>query len=158
MVLRAQGAGCGFCRQRLVRWLFDELASRGLAGKLWLRDSSDRLARIAARRRHAGKAIALAAFGAGFARAARARGFACNEGFAGFSAFDPAADFGADFARCLVAPGARHLVMCHPGRVDAELAAIDPVTASRERELEFLLSPRFEAVLAAAGARLARQD
>lgn len=140
------------------RWLLDELVARGLAGQVWLRDSSDRLVRIAARRKHALKALTLAAFGAGFARGAVARGFACNDGFAGFSDFDPAADYAMDFASYLVAPGASHLVMCHPGHVDAELAAIDPVTMSRERELEFLLSPRFPAALAAAGARLDRQD
>ena len=66
------------------------------------------------------------------AKKAEAAGFALNDGFAGFSDFDAAGDFAADFASYLTAPGTRHLIMCHPGRVDAELARLDPVTASRE--------------------------
>ena len=85
-----------------------------------------------------------------FGERARASGFVTNEGFAGFSAFDPRRDYAADFARFLAAPGARHLIMCHPGRVDAELERLDPATYSREQELEFLLSDRFEDVLARA--------
>ena len=46
--------------------------------------------------------------------------------------------------------------MCHPGRVDDELARLDPVTFSRETELGFLLSDRFTEALATANARLAR--
>jgi predicted glycoside hydrolase/deacetylase ChbG (UPF0249 family) len=54
------------------------------------------------------------------------------------------------------APGERHLVMCHPGRVDEDLRALDPVTVTREQELAFLLSPAFEEVMALRGARLVR--
>jgi hypothetical protein len=36
------------------------------------------------------------------------------------------------------APGPAHLVMCHPGHVDAELAALDPVVGRREDELRAL--------------------
>ena len=84
------------------------------------------------------------------------RGFVTNDGFAGFSAFDPAHDYAADFARYLRAPGRRHLIMCHPGTCDEELVAADPVTLSRERELSFLLSPAFTAMLDRKRARLAR--
>jgi chitin disaccharide deacetylase len=55
-----------------------------------------------------------------------------------------------------MAPGRNHLVMCHPGYIDAELAAVDPVTSTREKELAFLLSPRFADGLDAAEARLVR--
>ena len=140
------------------QWLLDELGRRGLAGKLWLRDSSDRLGRILARRSEIPKALALAFFGRGFAREAMAHGFACNDGFAGFSRFDPARDYAADFSRYLVAPGSRHLIMCHPGRVDPQLVACDPVTITREHELKFLLSGRFGEVLDVAGARLGRWE
>jgi len=37
--------------------------------------------------------------------------------------------------------------MCHPGHVDEELRAMDPVTVTREQELAFLLSPRFTEML-----------
>ena len=136
--------------------LLAELARRGLAGKVWLRDSADRLGRALARGVELKKALGVAVLGRGFAPAARAAGFALNDGFSGFSSFDPARDYGGDFARYLKAPGARHLVMCHPGHVDAELARLDPVTASRERELAFLLSDAFTQALVRANARLSR--
>lgn len=129
-------------------WLFDALAKRGLAGDLWLRDSGDRLARILGRRIEVKKALLVAAVGRGFAAAAQARGFATNDGFAGYSAFDGRRDYAKDFARYLTSSGPRHLIMCHPGRVDSELERLDPVTFTREQELEFLLSDRFTDMMA----------
>jgi predicted glycoside hydrolase/deacetylase ChbG (UPF0249 family) len=140
----------------IAETLLDELRGRGLAGKLWLRDSADRPSRIFARGKHWGKALTVAALARGFRAKARAAGFAINDGFSGFSDFDASADYAADFATFLRAPGGKPLIMCHPGHVDAELARLDPVTASREKELEFLLSPRLDAALAEAGGRLAR--
>ena len=102
------------------------------------------------------KALGIAWLARGFAKEAVARGFLTNEGFAGFSAFDPGREYGADFANYLRAPGRRHLIMCHPGYCDEELVAADPVTLSRERELSFLLSPAFTDMLERKGARLAR--
>ncbi len=140
------------------RVVIEELSARGWAGRLWLRDSADRLPRILARNSYTPKAVLLTALGAGFASLARAHGFQCNDGFAGFSNFSATSDYAASFARYLRAPGSRHLVMCHPGTVDAGLVAADPVTGSREQELRFLLSPEFATTLAAAGARLSRWD
>ena len=137
-------------------WLLEELVKRGLAGRLWLRDSSDRLPRILARRVELPKALVLAALGRGFAAQAHGLGFHTNEGFAGFSAFDLRRDYGRDFARYLVRPGARHLVMCHPGHVDSDPSAGDDVREPRARELEFLLSDRFAHGLGAAGFHLHR--
>ncbi|MBK9083359.1 MAG: ChbG/HpnK family deacetylase [Rhizobiales bacterium] len=130
--------------------LFDALAARGW--RPWLRDCGDRPGRILRRRVSAAKALALALLSRGFRAGAERRGFLVNDGFSGFSGFDPGADYPAQFARYLVAPGRRHLVMCHPGHVDDELAAVDPVTTSRERELAFFLSPAFAEVCARAGA------
>ena len=138
--------------------LLEDADRRGWAGKVWLRDSADRLERILRRGVENTKALGLVWFARGFAAQARARGFAVNEGFAGFSAFDAARDYGADFARYLVRPGARHLVMCHPGHVDDELKSLDPVTTTREQELAFLLSDRFTQVMEGAGARLGGWD
>lgn len=134
--------------------LLDEAQWRGYAGKVWLRDSTDRPARIIKRGVETQKALALAWFGRGFARDARAKGFDVNEGFSGFSAFDSTRDYGADFARYLAQPGPRHLVMCHPGHVDDELKSLDPVTTTREQELAFLLSGRFVEAMEKAGGRL----
>lgn len=136
--------------------LIAELSSRQLAGKCWLRDSADRPKRIFARGKHWGKALTVSALACGFRKKARTAGFSVNDGFSGFSDFDAQADYAADFATYLLSPGAKPLIMCHPGHVDDELARLDPVTTSRETELAFLLSDRFAEVLTAASARLER--
>jgi predicted glycoside hydrolase/deacetylase ChbG (UPF0249 family) len=130
------------------------LVQRGFAGKVWLRDSADQILRIVSRGTTLKKALGLAWIARGFAAAARAEGFSLNDGFAGYSDFHPADDYGTQFSRYLVSPGRRHLVMCHPGYVDEALRQLDPVTESRERELAFLLSPAFPEILARHGAKL----
>jgi predicted glycoside hydrolase/deacetylase ChbG (UPF0249 family) len=127
--------------------LLEALARRGLTGRLWLRDCADRPWRILARRISVGKALSVAWFARGFADEAAASGFPVNRGFSGFSSF-AGSNYGREFDAGLRLPGERHLVMCHPGWVDAALAAIDPVTVSREVELRFLLSAEFEAAMA----------
>ncbi len=136
--------------------VLDHLDRRGWAGLVWLRDSTDRIARILRRGTSLKKALGLAWLERDTAARVRQRGFATNEGFSGFSDFRPGTDQAALFARFLRAPGPRHLVMCHPGYVDDALRRLDPVTDSREEELRFLLSPAFAAVLAGGGARLQR--
>jgi len=122
----------------------------------YIRVSGDAMARILARRQFLPKAMQVKQLSAGFAAKLAEAGFAANDGFAGFSAFDAAADYGAQFASYLAAPGPRHLVMCHPGHVDGELATLDPVLGSREAELAFLKSPAFTECCDRAGARLVR--
>lgn len=136
--------------------LFDALAARGLAGKVWIRDPGDGPHRIALRRANARKALAVRALATGFRRAARRRGFRLNDGFAGFSDFNPGRDYAAAFESYLRAPGRRHLVMCHPGHVDDDLRLLDPVTVTREQELAFLLSPALPVALARHNMRLVR--
>jgi chitin disaccharide deacetylase len=136
--------------------LCEALAARNLQGACWLRHSGDRPRRIVARRDEASKALIVSGFALGFAAAARRAGFRVNDGFAGFSRFDPAQDYAGQFERFLLAPGAAHLIMCHPGYPDAELSALDPVTTTREQELSFLLSKRFVDMLEQRGMRLAR--
>ena len=132
------------------------LVRRGLRGKTWLRDSADNPLRILARGTTLKKALGLAWLARGVAADTDKNGFASNNGFAGYSDFRVDEDYGVAFARYLKRPGPRHLVMCHPGYVDDALRALDPVTASREQELAFLLSPAFAARLERSGARLAR--
>ncbi len=137
-------------------WLLEELVRRGLPGRLWLRDSADRLPRILSRRVELPKALVLASLGRGFAAKAHRLGFLTNHGFAGFSAFDVRRNYGRDFARYLVSPGPRHLVMCHPGHLDEDPSAGDEVREPRARELAFLLSDAFPTTLEAAGFTLQR--
>jgi predicted glycoside hydrolase/deacetylase ChbG (UPF0249 family) len=127
--------------------LLAALKSRGWEGRPWLRDPSDRVAAILRRRVAAPKALTVRALASGFARAARDAGFEVNEGFSGFSPFDPARDVAADFGRYLQDLGPRPVIMCHPGHVDAELHGLDPVVAAREREYAYLASDAFNELL-----------
>ena len=63
--------------------LFLCLERRDLAGKVWLRTSSDRPSAILRRGVEVAKALAVAWLGRGFAREAAARGFPTNEGIRG---------------------------------------------------------------------------
>ena len=142
---------------RVRAQLFIGLEKKGLSGKVWLRNPSDSWRRILRRSlADITKACGIAWVGKGFGKEAAARGFLINDGFAGFSAFDPNRDYAAEFARYLRAPGKHHLIMCHPGYCDEELASADSVTFSREQELRFLLSPVFTEILSRRGATLAR--
>lgn len=132
------------------RALAGALSRRYPGSKPYLRDAADRFAAIRARGKHNAKAQVVALLARPFAAGMRALGFSLNQGFSGYSAFDPIADYSADFATYLRAPGAMHLVMCHPGEVDDELRALDPATESRPREIAFFLSDRFAELCAEA--------
>ena len=125
------------------------------ADRPWLRDPFDTPGHILVRGAAVGKALVIAALAAGWRRQAAGAGCPTNRGFSGVSAFDPAGDFTADLARFLVAPGAAHLVMCHPGHVDDELAMLDPVVATRPLEYAVLAGEAFPPILANAGLTLA---
>ncbi|WP_407519829.1 ChbG/HpnK family deacetylase [Methylobacterium oryzisoli] len=129
------------------------LAARGLAGRVWLRDPGDRLPAILARPASP-KALLVRSLAAGFRAAAAQAGFSTNRGFSGFSDFGPGEGFAAAFERAFAALGPAPLVMCHPGHVDEELRALDPVVASRPAELAYLASDRFAALLDRKGLRL----
>jgi predicted glycoside hydrolase/deacetylase ChbG (UPF0249 family) len=135
--------------------LIAALSRRGLAGRVWLRDPADNPVSILRRGVSVPKALAVAALGSGFGTLARRAGFATNQGFAGFSAFDRGRDLTSDFERFLMAPGPAHLVMCHPGHVVAG-ETLDDVVEARERELDFLASDEFPALLKRQGFRLVK--
>jgi hypothetical protein len=136
--------------------LLDALKARRLQGACWLRDSGDWPHRIFLRGVQMRKALIVRGLASGFRRAARRAGFVVNDGFAGFSDFNPGHDYAAQFETYLRARGKRHLIMCHPGHVDEDLRAQDPVTVTREQELAFLLSPRFAEMLERRGLKLGR--
>lgn len=122
----------------------------------WLRDPFDTPGAILARGVAVGKALGLAALSAPWSRRIRRAGLDGNRGFAGVSAFDPRRDFAGDLARFLSVPGPAHLVMCHPGHADDELARLDPVVATRPLEMAVLSGPRFPEILAESALALRR--
>ena len=94
------------------------------------------------------KALVIAGLAAGFGRGMRRAGFTTNAGFAGVSAFDVAVPFADELAEFFRAPGRRHLVMCHPGYPDADLARLDPHTQRRRQELDAIMAePRLDATI-----------
>jgi chitin disaccharide deacetylase len=108
--------------------------SRYAPGSVYLRDPADSPLAIRARGVAVAKALVIAGLALGFGQGARRAGIPVNRGFSGVAPFDPARDFGADLRRFLIRPGPAHLVMCHPGFIDDELARIDPVIATRPLE------------------------
>ena len=104
-----------------------------------IRDPSDRLGTIKARGVAVPKALLVATFAVGFARAAQRQGLPVNDTFAGFSNFDTRVPFGQEMEKALLQPGRRHIVMCHPGHPDADLAAVDRVVERRRMEYDALL-------------------
>lgn len=121
------------------RAVLDTLAARYAAGSVYLRDPSDSIAAIRVRGVAVGKALTVAGLATGLRRAATRRGIPTNCGFSGFSPFDPQRDFSDDLKAFLIEPGPAHLVMCHPGHVDDELVALDPVVATRPLEHAVLM-------------------
>jgi hypothetical protein len=120
--------------------VLDALRRRYPVGSVYLRDPSDGIAAIRRRGVAVGKALTIAGLARGLAPAAERHGIPVNRGFSGVAPFDPARDFAADLARFVVSPGPAHLVMCHPGFVDAELASLDPVVATRPVEHDALMA------------------
>ena len=101
------------------------------------------------------KGALLAQLSRWFKAQAGKRGITVNPAFAGSYLYQPDADFKALFPRFLDGMPDGSVVMCHPGKVDAELVARDPLTTHREAEFAFLAGDGLPAALAAAGAELA---
>ncbi len=119
--------------------LLETVARRYRGSAPLIRDPADRPGAILARRIAASKALPVWALALGFARAARRHGLPINDSFAGFSNFDVKQPYAEELACAFLQPGRRHLVMCHPGHPDAELAGIDPVVERRRMEYDVLL-------------------
>jgi predicted glycoside hydrolase/deacetylase ChbG (UPF0249 family) len=88
-------------------------------------------------------------------RLAAKHGIRTNPAFAGAYSFRPQADFGKLFGGFLDGLPDGGLVMCHPGKVDAQLRQLDPLTDLREREYAFFLDEHFPQLLAERGYALA---
>lgn len=133
------------------RVLIQALNASGLAGRLWLRDPSDRLEAMLRRPVGRGKALVVAALARGFAREAHAAGYATNEGFSGFAPLDLSVPAARVFEEAFRELGPRPVVMCHPGHVDDDLRRLDPAVESRAAELAYLGSDAFAELLARRG-------
>jgi predicted glycoside hydrolase/deacetylase ChbG (UPF0249 family) len=114
--------------------LLEAVARRYRSRPPLMRDPVDRARRFAL-----SKALPVRALALGFAGAARRRGLPVNDSFAGFSHFDVAQPYAEELARAFQEPGRRHLLMCHPGHPDAELARLDPVVERRRMEYDALM-------------------
>ena len=112
----------------------------------------------AARRMRNAKALTLDVLSLGLRSAARRKGIATNPAFAGAYDFNSRTPFAKIFPQFLTGLPEGSLVMCHPGHVDAELKALDPLTHQREREFAYFNSDEFPRVLAAHGLALAEPD
>ncbi len=124
--------------------LMNVIIKRYKVKKPWLRDPSDTLSHIFKRRVAVSKALTVKSVATGFLELAKASGIRTNQGFSGFSAFDAKRDYAADFERFLIGMGKKHLIMCHPGFVDNELRALDPVVETRQQEYDFFIGERFD--------------
>jgi predicted glycoside hydrolase/deacetylase ChbG (UPF0249 family) len=123
------------------------LRERGYAGRIWLRDPSDGVLPILRREVGARKALVVRALAIGFSQAARAGGFATNQGFSGFSPLDDQVPAERVFGSAFLDLGLRPVVMCHPGHADEALRALDPAVESRISELSYLASDSFSEML-----------
>lgn len=119
--------------------LLDVIAGRYGAIKPLVRDPSDRWQAINARRLSRGKALVVSSLAGGLAKQAGRLAIPTNIGFSGFSAFDESIPYADELAVALIDPGPRHILMCHPGHPDAELATLDPIVQRRRMEYEALM-------------------
>ncbi|WP_114945534.1 ChbG/HpnK family deacetylase [Microvirga calopogonii] len=134
--------------------LIADLKARGYAGRVWLRDPSDRVTAILRRPIGRTKALIVNSLARGFARSVHAAGFPTNKGFSGFAPLDLSVPAARIFEEAFSKLGPHPLVMCHPGYVDDELRSMDPALESRVEELNYLKSDAFRELLEQRGLRL----
>jgi chitin disaccharide deacetylase len=101
------------------------------------------------------KGLILDALSRRFQRLAAAAGVPTNPAFAGTYSFRPGADFESLFPKFLDGLPDGSVVMCHPGKVDAELRRLDPLTELRAREYAYFLGAEFPRLLSERGYALA---
>jgi len=101
------------------------------------------------------KGFVLDALSAHLRRLAAQYGVRTNPAFAGTYSFAPDADFARLFPGFLDGLPDGGVVMCHPGKVDAELRRLDPVTDLRQREYDYFLGEDFPRLLENRGLTLA---
>jgi predicted glycoside hydrolase/deacetylase ChbG (UPF0249 family) len=90
-----------------------------------------------------------------FRARAAALGVPTNPAFAGTYDYAARMPFAQRFPGFLDGMPDGGVVMCHPGRVDAELARLDPLTDLREQEYAYLAGDEFTGLLRRQGVALA---
>ncbi|HEY0299775.1 MAG TPA: ChbG/HpnK family deacetylase [Rhizomicrobium sp.] len=108
-----------------------------------------------ARPLHDQKGLVLDILSMGFRTKAERLGLSTNPAFAGAYNFSAKANFAKIFPRFLKGLPDGGLIMCHPGFVDSQLKALDPLTTLREHEFAYFDSETYPAVLAEHGVELA---
>jgi predicted glycoside hydrolase/deacetylase ChbG (UPF0249 family) len=101
------------------------------------------------------KALFLDALSLRFRRRAMRYGVRSNPAFAGAYAFGADTDYQKLFPGFLDALPDGGVVMCHPGKADAALRSLDPLTDLREREFDYFRSDDFPRLLQDRGYTLA---
>jgi predicted glycoside hydrolase/deacetylase ChbG (UPF0249 family) len=101
------------------------------------------------------KGLILDRLSARFQKLATQQRLRTNPAFAGTYSFRPGADYAKLFPGFLDYLPDDSVVMCHPGKVDAELRRLDPLTDLREREYAYFLDDDFPQLLAEQGVTLA---
>lgn len=119
--------------------LIDVVAQRYTQRPPLIRDPADTYETIKARAEPLAKALLVHALSRGFGDAARARGLLTNAGFSGFSSFRPSVPYAEELEKAFALTRSPHIVMCHPGHVDADLRARDPVVERRRMEYDVLM-------------------
>ena len=122
------------------RAVIEEIELRYPPGSVWLRSCTEPVAAAFQRRVGLSKALTIGAFGLGLSASAARRGIPSNDSFRGLYDFSDRVPYREIFRASLQGTGERILMHCHPGRVDDELRAIDPLLEPRERELAYLAS------------------
>jgi predicted glycoside hydrolase/deacetylase ChbG (UPF0249 family) len=125
--------------------------TKDLAPNAWVRQCGQ----ISARRRLTDhKALLLDGLSRRFRRLAADCGLRTNPAFAGTYSFRSDAAYAALFATFLDGMPDGGVIMCHPGKIDAELKRLDHVTESREHEYMFFGDDAFAHLLVAHGVTL----
>jgi len=125
--------------------------TKDLAPHAWVRQCGQ----LSARRRLTDhKALLLDGLSRRFRRLAADHGLRTNPAFAGTYRFRSDAAYARLFASFLDRLPDGGVIMCHPGKVDAELKRLDHVTDVREHEYAFFGSDAFAHLLAAHGVTL----
>jgi predicted glycoside hydrolase/deacetylase ChbG (UPF0249 family) len=126
-------------------------ATKDLAPHAWVRQCGQ----LSARRRLTDhKALLLDGLSRRFRRLAADHGLHTNPAFAGTYTFRSDATYGRLFAAFLDPLPDGGIIMCHPGKVDAELKRLDHVTDSREHEYAFFGGDAFAHLLTERGIKL----